>query len=113
MIEASKPGKVTISREPSARSSWRRQGAGVCADEESTGRAVTAGSLKKAGWGKAATCARADDFDFRFGKPGRMGRAGVSFFFGAAVLGVERLAGGLFFNLDGSTFRTRWMSEGG
>src|SRR5262249_45875727 len=113
MIEASKPGKVRVRREPSARSSWRRQGAGVCADEESTGRAVTAGSLKKAGWGKAATCARVDDFDFCLGMPGRMGRVGVSFFFGAAALGAERLAGGLFFNLDRSSFRTRWMSEGG
>jgi hypothetical protein len=49
MIEASKPGKVRVSREPSPRSSWRRQAAWVGADEESTGSAVTAGSLKKAG----------------------------------------------------------------
>jgi len=107
MIEASRLGKVKVRREPSSRSSWRRQGAGVCVVEESRGSAATAGSLKKAGWGKAATCARENDFDFLFGTPGRMGRVGVGFFLGEAALGVERLTGGLFFNLDGSTFRTR------
>jgi len=76
--------------------------------EESTGSEATAGSLKKVGWGKAATCARVDDFDFCFGTPGRVGRSCVCrFFFGAAVLGAEHLAGGLFLSLDGSTFRTR------
>lgn len=79
----------------------------MCANEESTGRAATAGRLKNAGWGKAATCARVDDFDFRFGIDGRVGRAGWGFFFGAAALSVERLAGGIFFNLDGSTFKIR------
>jgi hypothetical protein len=107
MIEASRPGKVKVRREPSLRSSWRWQGVRVCADEESTGSAATAGSLKKAGWGKVATCARADDFDLRFGTLGRVGRRGRGFFFGAVALGVGRLVGGLFFNLDGSTFRTR------
>lgn len=80
----------------------------MCADGESRGGEATAGSLKKAGWGKAATCARVDDFDFCFGTAGCVGRSGVCrFFFGAAVLGAERLAGGLFLSLDGSSFRTR------
>lgn len=61
-----------------------------------------AGSLKKAGCGKAEACAREDDCDFCFGTPVRMGRSGVGFFFfGAAALGAERLTGGLFFSLDG------------
>jgi hypothetical protein len=85
----------------------------VCAGEESTAKAAAAGNLKKAGWGKVATCARVDDFDFWFGLPGRVGRVGAGFFSSAAALGAECLAGGFFFNLDGSTFRTRWMSEGG
>lgn len=79
----------------------------MCADEESTGSAAAVGSLKKAGCGKVATCARVDDFDLRFGTLGRVGRGGRGFFFGAAALGAERLTGDLFFNLDGSTFRTR------
>jgi hypothetical protein len=86
----------------------------MCADGEAPCGAATAGSLKKVGWGKAATCARVDDCDFCFGTPGRVWRSGVGFFFfSAAALGAERLAGGLFFSLDGSSFRTRWMSEGG
>src|SRR5262245_39772893 len=100
MIEASKPGKVKVRREPSLRSSWRRQSVGVCADEKSTGSAATAGSLKKAGWGQVATCARVDDLDLRFGTPGRVGRGGRVFFFGVASLGVGCLADGIFFNLD-------------
>ena len=54
-----------------------------------------------------------DDFDFCFGTPVRVERAGIGLFFGAATLGAARLGSGLFFNLDGSTFRTRWMSEDG
>ena len=76
---------------------------GVCADEKSTGSVVTAGSLKKAGWGHVATCVRVDDFDLRFG----VVRGVRVFFFGVAFLGVGCLAGGIFFNLDGSTFSTR------
>src|SRR5262245_554827 len=113
MIEVSRPGKVKVRREPSGRSSWRRQGARVCGEEESTGKAATAGNWKKAGWGKVATSARVEGLNFWFGTPERVGRVGAGFFFSAAVVGAERLATGFFFNLDGSTFRTRWMSEGG
>jgi hypothetical protein len=40
---------MSVRRDPSGRSSWRRQGAG--ADEESTGRVAAGGNSKKADWG--------------------------------------------------------------
>jgi len=99
MVEASKAGKVKMSREPSGRSSWRQQGGGVWGGEESTGNAVVVGNWKKAGGGNFVTAVG-------------VGRLAASFFFVTAVR-AERLAAALFFNLDGSSFRIRWMREGG
>ncbi|MGH9853035.1 MAG: hypothetical protein ACREBD_24620 [Blastocatellia bacterium] len=89
--EASKTGKVKVSREPSGRSSWRRQGGGVCGGEESTGNDGVVGNLKKVGAGDFVTAVR-------------VGRLAGSFLFFPAVR-VERLAAALIFNLEGSSFR--------
>src|SRR5262245_53653106 len=106
MIETSRLGTVKVRHERSGRSSWRRQGAGVCEEADSTGQAGRSGNWQKTGWGKASTC-----FAGAVGGPERLGRIGVGFFFGEVTVGGERLATGFFFNLAGSTFSTRWMSE--